>query len=102
MYWLTATSESVPEHPVGSIYCSGSSVSVVTSSKPISPLRVKHGAVLKRRATEEELEDVPWIFSELRKQFRVPLTSNMEFNDLLGMEKAYTDCTDVGPLIHNL
>lgn len=46
-----------------SIYCSGSSVSEVSSpSEPTSPLRVKHAAVLKDRVTKEDFKDILWIF----------------------------------------
>lgn len=38
----------------------------------------------------------------LRIKIRVKLTNNAKLNDLLGVERTKTDCTDVGPLISNL
>lgn len=45
-----------PERPVGSIYCSDSSMSVVILSKQTSPVRVKHSAVLKTKRNRGRIE----------------------------------------------
>lgn len=90
------------ENPVGSIYCCDNLISGTNLTlKPTSPLRGKHLEVLWGKSKREELTEYQRK-QRLRIKIRVKLTNNAKLNDLLGVERTKTDCTDVGPLISNL